>query len=708
MEREYYNRYLNIFLLFVFILIFILSFGCSLKKKDKKEDAVNTSEIPHIKSLQEIKNGKWVDVYNGRAGDKIKIVGDFFGKERGSSYVLFNTTKVSETEYEKWIVSEIKVSVPTNATTGPVKVVTANDISNSINFRIIKSPKILSFSPKRVSINYDTLVMNGESFGTTAVELKAIVKIDTTKIIDWTDKTSFSFIAKWSDTLVKLIVPENAAKFGKINIKTTEGTDTTLDELIVVKKPVILNFEPNLVYEGSTINIYGVDFIDTNSSFVEYVTIGENTVATNNGSENWTDNYINISIPFDIVSGDIVVHTYNGDSNALRLDITADVQKNININSVGEVYDTSSYLSTAYDSAQDKLHIGYTYVNSSISYIGYASKKSDEENWVTANIDEGIANSLVIDKDGNPNIVYYSGTNILKYAHISSQGAVDINIVLDQDGGNLKLKKPSISSAIDSSNIIHVVYNFYDTSNRQIIKYMQLNTMGTKLGASTSFLDKDETKIYTQVALSLKNDNLPFIAVTTGYPLPVVTNTGKMNRVNFFENSNNNWETTKLLKSDYSSFFGSSYAGIDLKRDISGNIQIAFIDGNAAGTVDSTGITQSGGILYSVFSPQNKSFKVWEKIYPSDDFKDSWNNHLNLFLLDDSIPGFIFTHPENDKYSIIQLEFSLKDQSWLQAQIITGINNPNIKLIQDKLKRKHIIYYDSGFLKEYIKYTIIK
>ena len=73
---------------------------------------------------------------SGSVGTTVTIKGANFGASRGTSYVKFNTQKAATADYVSWSDSQIKVKVPSGATTGPVTVTTSGGTSNGGTFTV--------------------------------------------------------------------------------------------------------------------------------------------------------------------------------------------------------------------------------------------------------------------------------------------------------------------------------------------------------------------------------------------------------------------------------------------------------------------------------------------------------------------------------------------------------------------------------------------
>jgi uncharacterized protein (TIGR02145 family) len=109
--------YYRFFVLSLFLLAFL--FGCV---DDNSSNPAKTAQITSISPT------------SGFVGDEITITGINFGTTQGTSYVTFNITKA--TEIISWSDTQIKVNVPSGATTGKVSVTTNGTKSNEVDFEV--------------------------------------------------------------------------------------------------------------------------------------------------------------------------------------------------------------------------------------------------------------------------------------------------------------------------------------------------------------------------------------------------------------------------------------------------------------------------------------------------------------------------------------------------------------------------------------------
>ena len=151
----------------------------------------------------------------GEIGDRVTIKGSEFGGSRGTSFVSFNGSDVSD--YLSWSDTEIKCLVPQGARTGGVTVTTANGTSDPYQFKVDSpspspnAPWIDSISPTSGKVG-TTVTIKGQNFndqqGTSSVCFKG---------------TPAGIISRWSDTTIKCQVPQGAMS-GPVTVTTDEGT----------------------------------------------------------------------------------------------------------------------------------------------------------------------------------------------------------------------------------------------------------------------------------------------------------------------------------------------------------------------------------------------------------------------------------------------------------------------------------------------------
>jgi len=173
---------------------------------------VNPASTPTITS---------VSPSSGSLGTTVTIKGTNFGSSRGTSYAKFNTTKAATTDYVSWSAAQIKVKVPSGATTGQVKVTTGAGTSNGKKFTInpVPAPTIISISPISGQAGM-TVTIDGAYFG--ASRGSSYVKFNKTRAAE-TDYVSWSTYEGESTSQILVNVPSGATT-GPVTVTTDGGT----------------------------------------------------------------------------------------------------------------------------------------------------------------------------------------------------------------------------------------------------------------------------------------------------------------------------------------------------------------------------------------------------------------------------------------------------------------------------------------------------
>lgn len=120
----------------IFTLLFLAIMAAALGLNGCKDAGSDPLPSPFITAVKPD---------SGAIGSQVKIEGGNFGSSREGSSVLFSG--ISATSYGEWRDDEIKVNVPSGATTGDVKVVVGGRESNSVTFRVLTGGgTVVSFS----------------------------------------------------------------------------------------------------------------------------------------------------------------------------------------------------------------------------------------------------------------------------------------------------------------------------------------------------------------------------------------------------------------------------------------------------------------------------------------------------------------------------------------------------------------------------------
>lgn len=217
---------------------------------------------------------------SGLPGAAVTINGTNFD---GATSVTFNGVGASFT-----VNSSLKITatVPSGATTGPIRVTTPSGTAmSSTNFRITGAPTITSFSPTFGPVG-TVVTINGTNFtGATDVRFK--------------NKSATAFTVN-SDTKITATVP-SGAQSGAISVTTPSGTATSATDFTVSTSPpapTITSFSPTSGAPGISVTINGTNFT------------GATSVKFNLTSANFTvdsDTKIRATVPNGATTGTISV-----------------------------------------------------------------------------------------------------------------------------------------------------------------------------------------------------------------------------------------------------------------------------------------------------------------------------------------------------------------------------------------------------------------
>ena len=174
----------------------------------------------------------------GAIGTSVSITGTNFC---GTTAVMFNTTNA--TSFKVNSATSITATVPTGATTGPIKVTTpGGTATSSTNFTVVPAPTIISFTPTFGPVGTKVKItgtnFSGSGFTTTSVTFNGVTA--TTKTVD-------------SATQITATVPSTATT-GPIKITTPGGTATSATSFTVSTphtRSVTLTLKKHLIAQGN-------------------------------------------------------------------------------------------------------------------------------------------------------------------------------------------------------------------------------------------------------------------------------------------------------------------------------------------------------------------------------------------------------------------------------------------------------------------------
>jgi len=179
---------------------------------------------------------------SGTVGTEVTLTGANF---TGTPEVSFNGTfAISPTVDND---TQVRVTVPVGATTGPISLTTASGTDTSADdFTVLYPPEITSFNPNNGSVG--TLVtLTGNNFtGTTAVAFNVT--------------NAPGFIVD-SNTQIRVNVPTGATT-GPISVTNPSGTDVSSTEFTVTQGPLIISFDPASGVVDATVTLTGENFTE--------------------------------------------------------------------------------------------------------------------------------------------------------------------------------------------------------------------------------------------------------------------------------------------------------------------------------------------------------------------------------------------------------------------------------------------------------------
>ncbi|TXK51323.1 choice-of-anchor D domain-containing protein [Pontibacter qinzhouensis] len=219
---------------------------------------------------------------SGYVGDVITIIGSNFTNVNS---INFNGTTASVFT----IVSdtEIQVTVPSGATTGPILLtVTGGNSTASSTFTVL-TPTITVVDPNEGYIG-DIVTITGTNF----VDVQGVQfnGVEAVYILD-------------SETQIQAQVPEGATT-GPVTVQTVGGTADSDPFTVLYLVPTITSFTPDEGLLGDIIIITGTNFVDVQS-------VAFNGAVSTNYIVN-SDTQISAQVPIEATSGSITVTTLGG------------------------------------------------------------------------------------------------------------------------------------------------------------------------------------------------------------------------------------------------------------------------------------------------------------------------------------------------------------------------------------------------------------
>ena len=254
---------------------------------------------------------------SGPIGTTVTIDGTAFGNTRGTSTITFNGTPV--TNYVSWSNTQVVVTVPNGATTGPVVATVNAAVSNNdqiFTVTFLPTPNITHFENPSLEITteayvYDTIRIVGSNFGAdpgpgSRSTASNHVTLGGVQLPD-------AQIYYWSDTVVEIGIPLNVGATltaaGPNAVQVTAG-GVAGNSMSLLIRPRIYSLTPNSGPIGTSVTIGGT----------AYGTVRGSSIVTFNGTPvtnyvSWSNTSITVLVPAGATTGPVVVTVNSAPSN---------------------------------------------------------------------------------------------------------------------------------------------------------------------------------------------------------------------------------------------------------------------------------------------------------------------------------------------------------------------------------------------------------
>jgi RHS repeat-associated protein len=229
---------------------------------------------------------------SGNVGTQVTITGAGFRASQGSSSIQFNNTVGAVTS---WNDTQIVATVPTGASTGPIRAYVGSQYSNQNLYFTMPNPVVLGLAPgagprgTQVTINGHGF---GASQGTSTVQFAG----------------SLATVASWSDSQIVANVPP-AASTGLVTV-TVGGVASSSNPTFTIPAPRVDSVSPITGIVGTQITVNGAGFQSTQGSSA--VTVNGYTATV----QSWSDTQVIATVPAGASTGPVLVVVSTVNSNA--------------------------------------------------------------------------------------------------------------------------------------------------------------------------------------------------------------------------------------------------------------------------------------------------------------------------------------------------------------------------------------------------------
>ncbi|GAB3542004.1 hypothetical protein GCM10027443_42130 [Pontibacter brevis] len=247
----------------------------------------------------------------GPIGQEITITGNYF---KYVSEVVFLGAEGAEDDVIATVFSapndtELVVTVPDGAVTGPLQITNPADSVNTTTYEVIVIPVIQAFNPK-LGVPGDLVTIEGYNFtGTTSITFG-----ESSPVAAYNADTNPNGFTLVSDSKLTVHVPADATT-GLITVTNAEGTGSSEENFTIIQLPTITGISPVKGTAGETVVITGTNFIGEGITvtFLGADLEGDEVVATAITVNSATQ--ITATVPAGAVTGKLMVTNAAGDSN---------------------------------------------------------------------------------------------------------------------------------------------------------------------------------------------------------------------------------------------------------------------------------------------------------------------------------------------------------------------------------------------------------
>ena len=239
----------------------------------------------------------------------VTVTGINFGSSRGSSSVRIGSVAIPSSSFASWSNTIIRFRVPTNIRSGNLTVRTSAGTSNAIPLEIT-SPYLASVSPSSVKPG-DRLTLTGANFRSSRGSGYVLFAPNV--------RPTASDYVTWSDSRIVVKVPARAQS-GDVKVVTGAGASGTKRIVVESVSPQITSMSPRQVLYDQVVTVIGINFGSSRGS--SSVRIGSVAIPSSSFAS-WSNTIIRFRVPTNMRSGNVIVRTSKGTSNAILLEIVS-------------------------------------------------------------------------------------------------------------------------------------------------------------------------------------------------------------------------------------------------------------------------------------------------------------------------------------------------------------------------------------------------